>query len=148
MTRRPLLLLTLVGSLWSIPSSAHAQVDEVLIVDLSVPDEVTISATDGISAATVSGSDTTGFYLDAIYNGGSGITDSLVSGDLTSANNTSDGSPLLFRLLDDPGLNVFSYTDDPDSTFTSGSLAFTGSATWTIESGRLRRFDKWKILTA
>ena len=59
------------------------------------------------------------------------MTETLVSGDLTSAANTSDGDPNLFS-SEGVGLNVFSYTGDISSIFTIGEIAFSGSATWTV----------------
>ncbi|MEM1011555.1 MAG: PEP-CTERM sorting domain-containing protein [Planctomycetota bacterium] len=119
-------------------SVASAQNLEVLLeVDLTVAGEVTITATDGLSAIDASGSDTTGFYLAEFYTSdlGGALTSTLVAGDLTSANETTDTTPLLFRGTFpgvDTGLNVFSYTDDLSSTFTAGSVAFSGSGTWTV----------------
>ncbi len=108
----------------------------VLIVDVSVPDQVTITATGGLSAVDASGSDSTGFYLDGIFGPGTSSLGASGGGDLTSANNLSDNSPVLFRGFGgDSGLNVYSYTDDPSSTFTAGATAFSGSGTWTISSG-------------
>lgn len=113
-----------------------ASADDLLTVDLSTTDQITISATTGNSAATISGSDTTGVYLDELFaTAGTAITDTLVSGDLTSAANTPDG-PSLFTSTFTPGtgLNIFSFTPDPSLDFTAGSQAFTGSAIWTIDS--------------
>ena len=98
---------------------------------------MTITATTNNSAATVSGSDTTGFYLENFFSNDpndEAITNTLVSGDLTSAANASDGSPSIFRggSGTDPGLNVWSYTNDPTSDFTAGSQAFSGSGTWSL----------------
>jgi hypothetical protein len=114
-----------------------ASLDELLIVDLSTPNEVTVVSTAGLSAATVSGSDGTGFYFENFFaNAGTqALTgNALVSGDLTSASETPDNSPLLFRggASADPGLNIYSYTDDPTSNFTAGQVAFSGQATWTL----------------
>jgi MYXO-CTERM domain-containing protein len=118
-------------ALFTVASSAQAEV--ILEVDLSVVDQITINSTTGLSAATVSGSDTTGFYLEGIFGpGGGGISESLVAGDLTSFLNTSDGGPDLFSI--DEGLNVFSYTADPSSDFVAGTQALSGSATWTISA--------------
>ena len=117
--------------------TAGAQADVLLTVDLSVVNQVTISATSGLSANSASGSDTTGVYLDNFYNGaGSSLNETLISGDLTSAENTSDMSPNLFRggSGSDTGLNIWSFTDDFNATFTAGSLAFTGSATWDLDA--------------
>lgn len=111
--------------------------DVLLIVDLTVVDQVTITATDGVSAADVTGSDGIGVYFEDFYagDGASGLNETLVSGDLTSVGSPSDGTPNLFRSgTTDPGLNLFSWTADSDATFTAGSQAFTGSAVWTLES--------------
>lgn len=113
--------------------SAEAQ---ILEVDLSVPNQVTINATGLPSLVTASGSDTTGIYLENFYDGaGSALSATLVSGDFTNAENPSDGSPSLFRGGSgaDPGLNVWSFSTDNTVTFTVGSTAFAGSATWSLD---------------
>ncbi|MEM6331404.1 MAG: PEP-CTERM sorting domain-containing protein [Planctomycetota bacterium] len=118
-----------------------AKADLLLTVDLSVINQITITATDGLSEITTSGSDTTGVYLDLFYGAGvagGGLGDStLVAGDLTSFLNTSDGSPLLFRSTFpdvDTGLNLFTFTDDLDAEFVAGTQAFSGSATYTLNA--------------
>lgn len=111
--------------------------DKLLIVDLSVENEITITATAGLSGATVSGSDTTGFLLADFFNtAGPGIF-AAGTGDLTSAANPSDSGPDLFNSSATPaggsfGLNVFSYTADATSDFVAGSQAFSGSATFSL----------------
>lgn len=117
--------------------STTAQADDLLTVDLDpTASTITITATSGLSAATISGSDTTGFYLEGFFGGTTGtFGDTLLSGNLTSAANTSDGTPDLFRGFGgDPGLNVFSYTDDLTSDFVAGTVAFTGTATWELDA--------------
>lgn len=121
-----------------------AQADELLLIDLSVTDQITITATDGLSAASVSGLDAIGMYLDGFYNlpslGNvlSSSTTILDSGDLTNVGNASDGTPSLFRGFTngdwDPGMNIFGWSSDDVVTFTAGSQAFTGSATWALDS--------------
>ena len=109
----------------------------VLLVDLSVPNQITVTATDGPSNATTSGSDTTGFYLANFFgaDGATGLNAGLVSGDLTSFLNGSDNSPNLFRGgTTDPGLNIWSYTNDPTSDFEVGVQAFSGSATGSLDA--------------
>lgn len=113
-----------------------AQADVLIAVDLLTPNEVTISATDGLSAATVAGSDTIGFLLADFYTGGTASPDLLNDGvgDLTNFENPSDGNPRLFRASGgDTGLNVWSFSLDSTVTFTAGSQAFLGSATWTLD---------------
>lgn len=113
-----------------------AQADHLLLVDLSVPNQVTISATNGVSLVNASGSDTTGVYFENFYGGaGSSLSAPLVAGDITNAENPADNSPALFRGGGgtDPGLNMWSWSTDITVTFTAGSLAFTGSGTWTLD---------------
>ena len=118
------------------PASVSAAT--LLVVDLNTPNQITITATDGLSSGSMSGSDGIGFYLDGFF----GISpdplgDTLSpGGNLTSALNTSDGTPDLFNFsTDTTGLNVWSYTDDATSDFLTGSKAFSGSATWTVSAG-------------
>lgn len=128
---RKLMGLGIAIAVATMASVARAEI--VLEVDLSTPNQITISSTTGLSAATISGSDNIGFYLANIFGApGTGLSDTLVSGNLTHFNNTSDNSPDLFRFSNNAGLNVFSYTNDANSTFTAGTRAFTGSGTWNI----------------
>ena len=132
-TTRIAALATVAG----LASAASAQ-GPLLLIDLSVTDQITITATSAASAIDATGSDGIGVYLDGFYSGprNSTVTDSLVSGDLTNVGNASDGSPNLFTTFDanDSGLNIFSWSPDTDVTFTAGQQAFQGSATWTLDS--------------
>ncbi|MEQ9616839.1 MAG: hypothetical protein RLN60_02265 [Phycisphaerales bacterium] len=117
--------------------STTAQANHLIEIDLTVLNQITINATNGTSMATVSGSTTTGFYFASFYNGpgATGLNETLISGNLTTANNPSDNSPNLFRSgTTDPGLNVFSYSPNATSSFTAGQLAFTGSATFSLQA--------------
>ncbi|MFI4859074.1 MAG: PEP-CTERM sorting domain-containing protein [Phycisphaerales bacterium JB063] len=117
--------------------STSASAALLLVVDLSVTDQVTITSTTGASSATINGSDGTGVYLEGFYSGdrASGVSDTLVTGDLTNVGNASSGAPNLFTSgLVDTGLNIFAWSPDATVDFTSGSQAFTGSATWTLAS--------------
>ncbi len=122
-----LLLLALVALTFS-----HSQ--ELIVIDLSVENEITVNATSATSLGTISGNDTTGFYFENFFTSDQTIGNMLVSGDITSAAQTPNNTPDLFRGNSgtDPGLNIYSYTDDPNSTFTAGAQAFSGSATWTL----------------
>lgn len=116
-------------------SAGHAV--PVLTLDLETTNQVTITATPGASAATASGSDSMGFYLaDAFATGGGTMSfdSSLQSGNLTSAENTSDNTPNLTHFRGSLGLNVWSYTGDSQGSFVQGNQAFSGSATWTIDA--------------
>jgi len=114
-----------------------ANADDLLLIDLTVADQITIIATDGLSAATVSGPDGIGVYFADFYNGAGGaLGASLVSGDITNAANPSDSSPSLFRggAGSDTGLNMWSWATGGDVDFTAGAVAFTGSGTWDLDS--------------
>lgn len=111
-----------------------AQADDLLFVDLSVPNEITISALPGFAAATISDTDDVGFLLAGFFDvTGPGFALGSDVGDLSSAANTTDSSPRLYRSSGNYGLNVYSYTDDPTSDFIAGQVAFSGSATWTLD---------------
>lgn len=108
----------------------------VLLVDLTVENQVTITATSGASLATSSGSDNTGFSLLGFFDASSPAAfETLLSGNLTSANNTSDNAPEIFS-TNSPftGLNIWNFTADPLMTFTTGLVAFSGQATWNIDA--------------
>jgi hypothetical protein len=128
--------LSLVVAL-SLGGMTAAQADDLLNVNLTVPNQITITALPGLSAVTTSGSTTTGFYFDNFFAGTATITNSLLgAANLTAASVASDGSPSLFRATagTDPGMNVWSYSATGTTTFTSGVTAFTGSATWTVSA--------------
>ena len=112
-----------------------ASADILLNIDLTVVDQITITATGGLSAASVSGSDTAGVLMADFYSSAPGsLIEGFVSGDLTAANDIADNSPNLFNSAGSVGLNLWSWTDDFPSTFTAGALAFSGSATWTLSA--------------
>jgi len=114
-----------------------AQAAVVLQLDLSTVNQVTISATSGLSLVSKSGSDGVGVYLKDFF-GTQVFSDSgssvLAGANLVYFNATSDGSPSLYRFTNDPGLNIWSMDDGtPDpASFTSGVQAFKGSATWSL----------------
>ncbi len=126
------------GAVLAIAGAASAtELQNLVIIDLTVPNQVTVTATDGVSFSDASGSDTTGIYLENFYAAAGGsLFASLVSGDFTNFENPSDNSPELFRAGGgtDPGLNIWSFSSDSTVTFTAGGQAFTGSATWTLDA--------------
>lgn len=131
---KKLLLLTAIAAASLLPTAAKA--DVLLLVDLSVLNRITVTSTSGLSMATISGSDNTGFYLQNFFNtttagtlGATGVT-----GNITSFLNLSDGTPAPFRGGGDPGFNIFSYTNDATSDFTSGVQAFSGSLSFTVSA--------------
>lgn len=122
----------LIAAMMAVGSTA-AFAETLLIVDLNTTNQITITATDGLSGANESGSDFIGVYLANFYaSSGPGLDDSLVSGDLTNALNATDNTPDLFRSNGDSGLNIFSFSSDDIVEFETFFLAFTGSATWTV----------------
>lgn len=116
--------------------TAVSQANLLLTVDLTVEDEITINATDGVSLDTFIYNDTLGVYLDGFFGIETEIAviDTIVSGDLTIVGTISDSTPNLFRggFSTDPGLNIFSVTDNGDITIDAGSQVFVGSATWSL----------------
>ena len=112
------------------------QAATLLTVDLSTTNQITIATTGAASSATVSGNDTEGFYLANLFNANTlaVLDDTLVTGDLISAGDTSDFSPNLFHVGGDLGLNVWSYVAGNVSSFTAGQTAFSGSATWNLST--------------
>lgn len=137
-TRFGVLAAASVAALAGIQSAASAQNLDVLIeIDLTVTDQITVTATNGLSAATVSGSNVTGFYFADFYTGPQtvALSASLVSGNITSSLNPSDNTPSLFRsgtAGGDPGLNIWSFSTSSTVNFEAGVQAFVGSATWTL----------------
>lgn len=118
-------------------TAAVASADVVLIVDLSVVNQVTITATAGLSGASATGGTSTGVYLQNFFNGG-GVTGygSTTGGSLHSfLGSANDTTPALFRgsaAGGDPGLNIWSF--ESTATFTAGTQAFSGTATWTLNA--------------
>lgn len=99
--------------------------------------QITITATSEASAVTASGPDGNRFYLENLFgvNTTTALFETALSGgNLTSFLNSSDGTPQIFVGTGDPGLNVWSYTNDAASQFTDGVQAFSGSATWNVNS--------------
>tara|TARA_R110000744_G_C19284854_1_gene553995 strand:+ start:495 stop:1076 length:582 start_codon:yes stop_codon:yes gene_type:complete len=115
-----------------------ASADVLLEIDLSVVNQITITATGGASSADVSGSTGTGVYLANIFStlATNGISNNLISGDLVANGNSSDGTPSLYASITDPGfgLNIWSWTADFTSSFATGTTAFVGSATWDLST--------------
>jgi hypothetical protein len=121
-----------------------AQAAVVLQLDLTTVNKVTISATSGLSLASVSGGDNQGVYLkDFFATGGSAFdTDADAGGSLVYFNATSDGNPGLYRDNNDPGLNIYSMDNGTPSSasFTVGVQAFKGSATWSLTAQQYAEF--------
>jgi hypothetical protein len=110
-----------------------ASADVLLSVDLSVTDQITITATNGLSSADATASNFTG-YLLADFFADASVTpaDTSVSGDLSTAANASDGSPDIFSGSTSFGFNIWSFSTDGSVSVTAGDIAFAGSSTWTV----------------
>jgi hypothetical protein len=116
------------------PASVSAAT--LLLVDLTTTDQLTLTATSGTSGATVSDPDYIGFLLAGFFSSSASLSGlgTALSGNLTSAQNTSGGLPGLFKGVSSFGLNVYGYTNEGTSSFVAGELAFSGSATWALNS--------------
>lgn len=117
---------------------ASATVGNVLLeIDLSVANQVTITATNGLADASISGADVTGVYFDNFYGGaGDSLSATYQSGDISTFGDDSDGSPSLFRAGSgsDSGLNMWSWATASTVDFTAGEQAFQGSAVWALDA--------------
>jgi hypothetical protein len=115
---------------------SSARAGFILNIDLSTVNQLKISATTELSAATVSGNDGVGVYLkdflgtSVFSNIGPtriGVTD------LVYFNSTSNGAALLHQNDgSDPGLNIYSMAGGADASFTTGVQAFKGSVTYIV----------------
>lgn len=106
----------------------------LLSVDLGNTNQITITATNGLSAISVSGSDFIGVLLADFFNDPSSSFNYTGDGSFSSSANTSDGSPNLFNGAVDFGLNIWSWSNEATTSFTAGSVAFAGSATWSLSA--------------
>ncbi len=124
-------------------AAAGSNLEILLEVDLSVENQVTISATDGLAAVSASASNFTGYLLaDFFATPGAGFGGVLGadSGDLTTFNNASDGTPSGFVGSSSVGLNIWSFSSDSTVTVDAGAQAFVGSATWTLDAAQYADF--------
>lgn len=122
------------ASIVLLTSSFYSNAALLLQVDLSVEDRFTINTTGGLSEATASGSNFFGVLLTDFFSSAFSLNDVLISGDLSTSEQTSDGSPNLFSFSDDFGLNIFDFANGPNISVTEGEQAFTGSATFSVNS--------------
>ena len=126
----------MIGGIASIATLAGTASAEFLIeIDLSVENEITMTALAGVASETVSFSNFTGVYFADFYGGaGNSLAAVLVSGDLTTFGDPTDNSPSLFRGGGgaDPGLNLWSFSSLDTVGVTAGLQAFEGSATWSL----------------
>ena len=120
------------------PESAAEE--NLIVVDLTVQDRVTFTATTGLSSGTVSGGTFDGFYLkDLLLNAGTvGVpVNPGYSGTptFTAASVPTNNIPKMYRNAgNDPGLNIYGYSATASTTFTTGQQAFTGTVTWTVST--------------
>src|SRR5690606_25179334 len=108
-----------------VAAAGAASAAELLIVDLSVENQVTVSATTGASAITTTASPVNGVYMEDFFSvPGAGMINSAGVGNLSSVGAASDGSPAFFRGASDAGFNLWSLTAST-MNFTAGQQAFT-----------------------
>jgi hypothetical protein len=116
---------------------------DLLTLDLSVPNTVTITATAGLSGATVSGSDNVGVYLQGFFTSISGVFSTPDSGTstFTSVGAPVDPNPSLYRDdSSDMGLNIYNWSPSPTVGFTAGTRAFTGTAVFNLSPAQYAAF--------
>ncbi len=123
----------------SFTTAAAAQPQNLLVVDLSVTNRITVTATAGLSFGTVSGDPFDGFYLkDFLSNAGTVTVPTapvfVGTPNLTAASVATNNNPRMYRASSgaDPGFNIWGFTAATSASFTAGQLAFTGSVTWTV----------------
>lgn len=118
---------------------------EVLLnIDLSVHKKLTITATDGLSANTISGRNLIGIYLEGLNGNMANIGEenSTDFSNLTSASNPAGTYPLIEAHAIDSGLNIWALSTDNELDFTESQRAFTGTATWDLTT------SAWESLIA
>lgn len=116
--------------------AAGAQAQDLLIVDLSVANQLTITATGNAASASAAGDNFTGVLLADFYSGaGANLGVVAGTGDFTAFGATADNSPSLFRGNGgaDLGLNIWSFSLSSFS-FSAGQTAFSGSGTWSLDA--------------
>lgn len=124
-------------------AASGAAADVLLELDLSVANQVTISATTGAASQSAIFTSFTSFLLAdflATPGGGFGGVLDASSGNLTTFNNSSDGSPSGFVGTTSRGLNIWSFSNDTSVSVTAGVQAFSGSATWTLSAAQYADF--------
>ena len=127
--------ITTIAGIVIAAGTMSASADNLLTIDLSVANTLTISSTGGNSSASASASNFTGFLLAEFFNSAA-VTpaDLTVTGNLSTAANASDGTADIFSGGTDFGLNVWSFSTDTNVSVTVGAQAFAGSTTWTIDA--------------
>lgn len=125
---------TAVAAVAAASFATTAAADDLLLVDDSVPNQLTITALAGNASASATGSNFTGFLLANFFNDmGDSPSAAGQPGTLTTFNNPSDGTPAPFRGADDAGLNIWSFSTDGTVSVTAGQQAFTGSVTFVFD---------------
>ncbi len=127
--------ITTIAGLVIAAGTMSASADNLLVIDLSVANTLTITSTGGNSSASATSSNFTGYLLAEFFNDAS-VTpaDLSVSGNLTTNSNASDASADIFSGGSDFGLNVWSFSTDTNVSVTAGVQAFVGSTTWTVDA--------------
>ena len=117
-------------------STASAEV--LLTADLSVQNQLTLNATDGLSAATLAFADNRGVNFQGF--GGDTFTIKTGAGPITTANDsfqtgpaTPDGTPQVSYTSTD-SLSLYNFTADDTNYLYQAQQAFLGSATFALSS--------------
>jgi hypothetical protein len=118
--------------------SFNVKASLLLLIDLSVENQITFNATSGNSLVSISGSDNVGVYLDRIFFEDPGsVRESYISGTIDTNFQSGISQPDIFNsggTDDDRGLNLYDFVQGNTITFSAGTRAFFGSATWGLES--------------
>tara|TARA_A100001391_G_scaffold137161_1_gene95784 strand:+ start:890 stop:1453 length:564 start_codon:yes stop_codon:yes gene_type:complete len=127
--------ITTIATLVAAATAMTASADDLVQIDLSVANQITIVATDGLASADASFSSFTGVLLADFFNtAGAGGPITGGTGDFSTFGEASDGSPSMFNDTASFGLNFWSFTNDAPS-IVSGEQAFSGSATFVVDAG-------------
>ena len=123
-------------------AATGATADVLLEIDLTVANQVTISATSGLASVDATGSNFTGFLLADFFSvAGAPGSVGAGTGNLSTSSNASDGSPSLFQGFSSVGLNIWSFSTDSTVGVTGGAQAFSGSGTWSLDATQFAAFE-------
>lgn len=126
------------AALAALPMSTQAAT--LLSVDLSVVNEVTITAEAGLADTSENGFTFTGIYLPNFFSTPVAFDQGGSVGNFTTANQTANGNARIYSAGGDSGLNIYNFNNSFFSSVTAGTQAFSGSSTWTLTPGLYAEF--------